>query len=129
MRNNTGARTEASLTEFLQGMGWWAHDMKATSSGQPCDVVALRGGDSWLLDSKECRSDRFSFERVEPNQKTAFSYASSLSIKCGFAIFHGGEWRLLTWDRYKAYRKIGKASCKARDLPMLRDAMGGAKHE
>lgn len=84
-----GNKTEVKLCELLQQNGYWCHLLEYNKNGQPCDIVALRGNKSFLIDVKHCDTDRFSFNRIEPNQRTCFEYARK---ECGvhsvgFAIY------------------------------------------
>lgn len=113
MMKNEGLKAERELCELLREAGYWAHDMKSGPGGQPCDVVAIkRGGEgAVLLDSKDCKGPRFPLSRVEANQESAFSYASSLGIPCGFALRdRGGQWRFLPFEAYLDAKASGASS-------------------
>lgn len=122
---NEGLRAERELCEKLRKMGYWAHDMKAGPGGQPCDVVAIEAGTRLgvLLDSKDCKGPRFPLSRVEANQESAFSYASSLGIPCGFALRdQRGQWHFLPFAAYLAAKEAGSASVPLEGLMALEEA-------
>lgn len=97
-----GNKYENELAEVLQKNGYWCHIFSYNQNGQPCDIVAIKDCKTMLIDVKHCESDRFVFERAEPNQRSCFEYAWK---KCGiqnvgFAIYFEkiNEWK---WLYYK----------------------------
>ena len=82
-----GNRAEEQIANIFQEYGYWVAIFPYNTNGQPCDIVALNKDNHFLVDVKHCKTDRFTFSRIEPNQWTTFDYATSLGIKnVGFII-------------------------------------------
>ena len=62
---------EDELCKILFANGFWSHNLKQNSSGQPADVIAVRNKVSYLIDAKVCSNDEFPFSRIEENQDLA----------------------------------------------------------
>ena len=84
-RYELGNQTEKKACEMLAKDGWWCHRFKRSENGsQPCDIVALRGKASMLLDGKHCNHPYLPTQRIEGNQINCFKMASEKGVKCGF---------------------------------------------
>lgn len=119
--NNKRAGTafERDFAALLSGNGFWVHLFQDNRNGQPCDVVAARGGHTYLFDCKDCQRDSFLLRRMEENQYNAmhlFELAGNSRGK--FAIrFPGGEIYLVDyWQlgvlRDKGVKRIGPEDCR-----------------
>lgn len=89
-----GNDTEQLLLDKLQAKGYWAHLFADNYNGQPCDVVALKGDRTLLIDAKHCDSNVFYYSRIEANQIGAFTYASQCGVKpdrLGFALYFASD--------------------------------------
>lgn len=97
-----GNKYEVELARLLQKKGYWCHILEYNKNGQPCDIVAIKGDKSFLIDVKHCSTDRFQFNRIEPNQKTCFEYASKVcGVKnVGFALYFDNEQKFF-WLPYE----------------------------
>lgn len=62
---------EDELCNILFANGYWSHNLKQNSSGQPADVIAVRNKVAYLIDAKVCSNDEFPFSRIEENQDLA----------------------------------------------------------
>lgn len=63
---------ESELCEILYANGFWAHNMKQDASGQPADVIAVKGNFHCLIDCKVVSTKAgFAFSRWEDNQRNA----------------------------------------------------------
>lgn len=96
---NFGNMTETMVCDELQKHGYWCHRMKATKSGQPCDIVAIKRNRGILIDAKHCCYPNLNTKRIEPNQRACFEYASGMGIECGFAIYFEGNFYWLPWEQ------------------------------
>lgn len=69
---SNGGRFEQELSHMLAENGFWSHVMQQNKSGQPADIIAVRGKYHTLIDCKVI-SDHggFKLERVEENQRMA----------------------------------------------------------
>lgn len=67
-----GGRFEQELSHTLAENGFWCHVMQQNKSGQPADIIAVKGRFHTLIDCKVISDDKgFPFERVEENQRYA----------------------------------------------------------
>ena len=85
---SAGNRFEQELAEILAANGFWAHVMQQNKSGQPSDVVAVKGKFHTLIDGKVI-SDKcgFPFSRIEENQRCAMRlFQKRCGELCYFAI-------------------------------------------
>lgn len=67
---SSGNRFEQEFAEFLDAHGFWAHVMQQNKSGQPADIIAVKGNYHCLIDCKVISDWRegFPLRRVEENQ-------------------------------------------------------------
>ena len=85
-----GNSFEAEFAEILANDGYWVHLLAQNSAGQPADVIAVRDGESFLIDCKVCSQGKFLFSRIEENQESAME----LWHDCG----NGVGWFALKFD-------------------------------
>ena len=85
-----GTRFERQACEYLRQNGWWVHFLSPNQWGaQPFDIIAIRGGKTYALDCKTCKTKTFLLSRVEDNQFLSFSALTRDSnAECGFLISH-----------------------------------------
>lgn len=71
MSNNKkiGNSFEERLSWLLFKKGFWVHRFAQNADGQPTDILAARGGNSYLIDCKVCSDNTFAISRMEENQK------------------------------------------------------------
>lgn len=101
-QKSLGNLYENKLCDMLKKYGYWCHRMVDNQFGQPCDVVAMNGKKSMLIDVKHCKGDRFYLDRIEPNQSTCFQYAYECGVKdCGFAIWFDDD-QVFKWLPYNS---------------------------
>lgn len=68
-----GTEFEREFCKLLAGRGYWVHFISpAANGGQPFDIIAVKDGDAYAFDCKTSAVARFTFARVEPNQRCAF---------------------------------------------------------
>lgn len=126
-----GNSSEEAICQLLKKYRFWAHIMQKSTSGQPVDIVALRGGqkgDKWLIDAKHLEKDKksFPFSRIEANQVVSLDYARNFSgvENLGFVICvdnedkdDGYDYYYLSYDVYREYALWnGKKSIKLSEL-------------
>lgn len=69
---SVGGRFEQEFAEFLDQHGFWCHVMQQNKSGQPADIIAVKGDYHCLIDCKEVSTNKgFVLSRVEENQRLA----------------------------------------------------------
>lgn len=113
INKNIGNKCEKELGKLLQKNRYWCHILEYNKNGQPCDIVAIRGDNCFLIDVKHCDSDRFNFNRIEANQKACFTYASLYcGIKnVGFAIYFESDSKFY-WLPFNVIREDEKSISK-----------------
>jgi len=64
-----GGRFEQVLSGILAKNGFWSHVMQQNKSGQPADIIAVKGKYHTLIDCKVVSdNDGFPLSRIEENQ-------------------------------------------------------------
>lgn len=114
-----GNEYEIKFAEVLQKKGFWCHIFEYNKNGQPCDIVAIKNNVGYLYDVKHCDKDRFSFDKIQPNQVTCFEYAKQCgNSNTGFAIWFEKQqqWHYLPYEKYKQLKAEGKKSVRYQDL-------------
>lgn len=106
-----GGQFELELAEELANNGFWVHIMQQNKSGQPADIIAVRGKWHTLIDCKVISDDKgFPFERVEENQKYAMRmFTRKANELCYFAfrLTDGTVW-LVSLERIETLKGRGK---------------------
>ena len=87
-----GNSFETEFCEVLSEQGFWVHNLAQNSAGQPADVIAVKDGESFLIDCKVCSQGRFPFSRIEENQELSMD----LWCDCG----NGQGWFALKFDTH-----------------------------
>lgn len=96
---SSGNRFEQEFAELLDGHGFWCHVMQQNKSGQPADIIAVKGDYHCLIDCKEVSTDRgFVLSRAEENQRLAMKKFADRGGHIGwFAVkFPDGEIRMVS---------------------------------
>ena len=106
-----GGQFELELAEELANNGFWVHIMQQNKSGQPADIIAVRGKWHTLIDCKVISDDKgFPFDRVEENQKYAMRmFTRKANELCYFAfrLTDGTVW-LVSLERIETLKGRGK---------------------
>ena len=106
-----GGQFELELAEELANNGFWVHIMQQNKSGQPADIIAVRGKWHTLIDCKVISDDKgFPFDRVEENQKYAMRmFTRKANELCYFAfrLPDGTVW-LVSLERIETLKGRGK---------------------
>ena len=117
-----GNATEKYIAKFFKQREYWAH-IFASKGGQPCDIVVIKNDRSWLIDAKHLRAEEasFPFERIEPNQITAFKLATEFANckNVGFVIFFERT-KELFWFSYTQYLEMSQKGKKSVNYQYLR---------
>ena len=115
-----GNEYEGKVALLLQKKGYWCHIFAYNHNGQPCDIIAINGKKTILIDVKHCVSNRFYLTRVEPNQKNCFKYARKCGVKyTGFAIWFEKD-QCFKWLSYDE-KSINVNSFHTDELQRLED--------
>lgn len=123
VQNIVGDSTENYTANFLRENGYWAYILPKKVGGQPFDIIACRCDDIWFLDAKHLEKEKasFSFERIEPNQKTSMSYAQNFAhiTNMGFVIYwerNPETLYFLPYERVLRMEASGQKSVKIEEL-------------
>lgn len=128
LQDRNGKGTEKFIAKTLKKHGYWAYNMPMKTTGQPCDLVGIKGGKrtiAWLIDGKHVEADKisFTFDRIEPNQSSSMAYATQFSKisteYVGFAIFFERT-KTLYWFSYGQFLKYSQLGYKSISLHELR---------
>lgn len=109
-----GNRFEDDMAEILAEHGFWAHVAQQKKSGQPADIIAVKGRFHTLIDAKVISNDKgFPFSNIEENQRLAMkTFKKRCNELCYFAIRFPNEGiRLISLTRiekleYQGHKRI-----------------------
>ena len=96
---SSGNRFEQEFAEFLDWHGFWCHVLQQNKSGQPADIIAVKGDYHCLIDCKEVSTKAgFVLSRVEENQRLAMKKFAERGGHIGwFAVkFPDGDIRMIS---------------------------------
>ena len=128
-----GNETEEEVAKFFKKNGFWSYITPKKVSGQPVDIIAIKGNVSWLVDAKHLSikdKSSFPFSRIEANQVDSLTYARNFSgVKnLGFVICLENDYSkffFLSYDKYLEIEQSGRKSAKISELQDLADLIGG----
>jgi len=85
---SSGTSFERELGAILHEHGFWVHLLQQNKSGQPADIIAVKGKFHTLIDCKVISDDRgFPMKRVEENQRMAMKmFTRKANEICWFAM-------------------------------------------
>ena len=72
-----GKITEFNAAKFFSKHDYWVYQFPKTQAGQPADLIVIKNNKATLVEVKHCKSDRFSLNRIEPNQLTTYKFFKS----------------------------------------------------
>ena len=106
-----GNRFEQEFAQTLYNAGFWVHVMQQNRSGQPADIIAVKGRFHTLIDCKVISDERgFPFERIEENQKYSMKlFQRRCGELCYFALklTDGSVW-MLSLERMLTMKERGQ---------------------
>lgn len=130
---DVGNKTESEVGKIFKRNGYWAHILQKKASGQPVDIVAMKGNINWLVDAKHISDKKsFAFSRIEPNQIDSLGYAKNYcGIKnLGFVICleedlekDNSKGYFFHYDRFIEMREQGAKSVKLSDLEDFQEVL------
>lgn len=135
LQEKLGKATEKLVVKTFKKFGYWAYNMPKKVGGQPCDIVAIKGGKTflvWLVDAKHVREQdvSFTFDRIEPNQITSMRYARDFAHieTTGFCIFFDRDKQLrwLSFENYENFAKNGIKSVNMANLVLFTEVLENA---
>ena len=121
-----GNDAEQYIADFLFKKGYMSIIIPKKMSGQPCDIVACKGGkEAWMIDAKHLSKNEasFSFDRIEPNQLTTMMIAKNFANmnNLGFVIKWDREESKLFFLSYEELVDLKKNGAKSVKIGLLRD--------
>lgn len=130
---NVGNESEKEVAvSFFRANGYWSYITPKKISGQPVDIIAMKGNINWLVDAKHLIADKksFAFSRIESNQMDSLNYAKSKGVKnLGFVIIQdngengGFNDFFLPFDKLIEMLKKDEKSVKLSELESFREAL------
>lgn len=121
-----GTRFENAFAEELAAHWFWVHLFQDNKNGQPCDVIACRNGNAYLIDCKDCQTKFFVLSRMEENQLNAMKLFQMTGNGIGlFAIrFQDGAIYLVSYDRLEelkaaGFGRIDATVCRTQGMSLL----------
>ena len=107
-----GNEFENWLCEYRYNLGFFAHKLTQSTSGQPCDIIFARNNIPVFVDAKNCMGVRFPFSRIESNQRNAFTILNACGCPHTYFAF-----RFLVGEEYD-YRFLSFAEIKKLEKEM-----------
>lgn len=118
-----GNETEQIIADYFQSLGFWVYILPKKIGGQPFDIIASKDKETWFVDAKHLEQNKasFSFERIEPNQKTAMKIATEKAnmTNVGFFIYWDRSPGRLYYLPYRMYKGLEKAGNKSVNIGEL----------
>jgi len=112
-----GSRAEARLRNQLANWGFWTHLLEDNKNGQPFDIIAIKNGKIFAMDSKTSVSNRFNCSRIEDNQYSSLALIAKEGAYTGFAIHYQDLIYFLDYETLKE----GTKSYEIEKLPRLEE--------
>ena len=108
---------EQELCQILADAGYWTHNFASKKNGQPADIIAVKNGEAYLIDAKECTREIFSLKRMEYNQELSMG----LWIECGnttpyFALKARNEVYMVAYTTVMELIRNGKKQLNLEDM-------------
>ena len=114
-----GNRFEQELSGILSDHGFWVHVMQQNASGQPADIIAVKGKFHTLIDCKLISDDKgFPFERIEENQKYAMKlFHRRCGELCYFALkLPDGNIRMVSLEKLEHLKSRGRKRISDKEI-------------
>lgn len=80
-QSKVGRKTEFESAEYFSKKGYWVYQCPNTQAGQPADLIVAKDNKITLVEVKHCKNNRFTLNRIEPNQITAYRFFKSKGNK------------------------------------------------
>lgn len=115
-----GNKFEEEFAKKLYDHGYWVHRITQNASGQPADIIAIKGYSVSLIDCKVCTKDYLDLSRIEENQAlamTLFDERAKRPNVSWFAIkLKSGDIYMVTWRLIQITSKVGKTRLTDDDI-------------
>ncbi|WP_250277228.1 Holliday junction resolvase RecU [[Clostridium] colinum] len=104
-----GNEFEKEFALYLQSKGMFVYNLPNKHTGQPFDIIAVKGYIFFAFECKHCKGDTFSLSRVEDNQMQALRKLEKAKANNYFFVFKfDDEIRFCEASYIKDKLKIGK---------------------
>ena len=114
-----GNEFEREFCEILSKDGFWSHFMGGNRNGQPADIIAVRNEKAYLIDSKDCKNDRFVLSRIEDNQHMAMRKWELCGNNQGlFALNTSKGIYILTYGMVQILEMVGIKSLNMKSIEL-----------
>ena len=116
---SNGGRFEQELSHILSEAGFWVHVMQQNRSGQPADIIAVKGKFHTLIDCKVISDNKgFSFDRIEDNQRSAMKmFQKKCGDLCYFALkLPDGTMWMVAMERLQTLENRGRRRLTDNDI-------------
>lgn len=121
----TGTRFEKEFAETLAKHWFWVHLFQDNRNGQPCDIVAAKGGHTYLFDCKNCEEDFFLLSRMEENQYNAMRLFDMTGNGKGMLAirFPDGGIYLVRYDKARelqdaGFKRVNSTVCRTQGVSL-----------
>lgn len=115
---SVGTKAEQEFCNLLASKGFWVHNLAQNNAGQPADVIAVRNGYAYLIDVKDCATEKgFELSRIEPNQRSAMQMWETCNNSAGcFAIRYDKRWWMFWLGHLLALEERGHKRLTPEDI-------------
>ena len=97
--------------------GFWAHLLQDNRNGQPFDVIAAKGGKTYVFDCKDCQTGIFPLSRIEENQWSAMKlWAETGNLPGMFAVNVQGLIYVVPCRVLEILKESGNKSISRREI-------------
>lgn len=117
----SGTEFETVFRKILRGNGFWSHKLVENENGAPFDIIAIKNGQAYAFDCKECSSDRFPLSRVEDNQITGMRKIQEAGARAYFVFSYQNEMYVALANHIFSLIKSGEKSTKVIDYRPLKE--------
>ena len=112
-----GTRLERAFCQQLAKDGFWVYFTNGNK--QPADIIAVRDLNAYLIDVKNCKNDRFVFNRIEDNQRSSMQRFDECGNNKGlFALNTSKGIFMLRYDIVQYLEAKKKKSINIEDIKM-----------
>ena len=115
-----GNKFEEEFAKKLYDHGYWVHRITQNASGQPADIIAIKGYSVSLIDCKVCTKDYLDLSRIEENQVLAMTLFDERAKRPNVSLFaiklKSGDIYMFTWSMIELALKKGAIRLSANNI-------------
>lgn len=83
-----GNEYERETSKLLFSLGFWVHQIIDSPSGQPCDIIASKNNNTYLIECKYVSGSTFNMNRLEENQLNSINLFQDCGNNKGLVFIH-----------------------------------------